>query len=65
MTGPANRVIMALTSQPDFDQWRRFEDQGVTGMISYPLNFTIGPNTTVQQKRDALEQYANGIIAKY
>ncbi len=58
-------VILALTTPPDFDQWRRFEDLGVTGMISYPLNFTIGPNTHVRQKRDALEQYANEIIAKY
>jgi len=58
-------VIMALTSPPDFDQWRRFEDLGVTGMISYPLDFTIGPGTRVEEKRDALEQYANGIIAKY
>lgn len=62
-------VILALTSPPDShhpqDQWKRFEDLGVTGMVSYPLNFTIGPDTTVQQKREALEQYANGIIAKY
>ncbi|MFP8878269.1 MAG: TIGR03619 family F420-dependent LLM class oxidoreductase, partial [Myxococcota bacterium] len=58
-------VILALTSPPDFDEWRRFEDLGVTGMISYPLNFTIGAGTTVQQKREALEQYANGIIARF
>lgn len=58
-------VIMALTSPPDFDQWRRFEDLGVTAMISYPLDFTIGPGTSVAQKRDALEQYANGIIARF
>lgn len=58
-------AIVALTALPDFDQWRRLEDLGVTGMVNYPLNFTIGPDTSVAQKRDALEQYANTIIAKY
>lgn len=58
-------VVLALTTAPDFDTWRRFEDAGVSGIVSYPLTFTIGPNTTLEQKRAALEQYADAIIRKY
>lgn len=58
-------TILALTTPPDFDAWRRFEDRGVTGMIGYPLSFTIGPDTTLAQKREALEQYGDAIIARY
>jgi len=63
--GPAFEVIVALTSPVDLDQIRRFEDLGVTGLISYPLNFTIGPDATLDQQREALENYANEVIANY
>lgn len=58
-------VIVALTTPPDFDEWRGLEDLGVTSLVSYPLSFTIGPGSELAQKRDALERYANEIIARY
>jgi probable F420-dependent oxidoreductase len=58
-------IILALTTPPDFDSWRRFEDRGVTSMISYPLAFTIGPGASLEAKRAALEQYAEVVIAPY
>ncbi len=42
----------------------RLEDAGATGLISYPLLYTIGPGTSIDQKRVALEQYGNEIISK-
>jgi probable F420-dependent oxidoreductase len=57
-------VIAAVTAAPAPDLFRRFEDAGVTGIVSYPLLYTIGPGTTLDQKRAALERYAEEIIAR-
>ena len=57
-------VIAAVTEPVDPDLVRRLEDAGVTGLVSYPLLYTIGPGTTLEQKRAALEQYGGGIIAR-
>ena len=48
----------------DLDEIKRLVDAGVEGIVSLPFAFTIGPNTTLDQKRAYLESYANDIIAK-
>jgi len=58
-------IIVALTTPPDIDTFRRLEDQGVTGVVSWPLVFTAGPGSTIEGKKQALETYASQIIAKY
>ena len=58
-------VIVALTTPPDVDVFRRLEDQGVTGVVSWPLLFTVGPGASIEQKRGALESYANQIIQHF
>ena len=55
-------VIVALTTPPEVDVFRRLEDQGVTGVVSWPLLFTVGPGASIAQKRGALESYANQFI---
>ena len=57
-------VIGAITAPPEPDLCKRLEDAGVTGLVSYPLLYTIGAGTTLEQKRAALEQYGNGVIAR-
>jgi probable F420-dependent oxidoreductase len=57
-------VIAAVTSPPDPDVFKRLGDAGVTGIVSYPLLYTIGPGTTLDQKRVALEQYGSQVIAR-
>jgi probable F420-dependent oxidoreductase len=57
-------VIAALTAPPDPGLVHRLEDAGVTGIVSYPFLYTIGPGSTLDQKRAALEQYGNGIIGR-
>jgi probable F420-dependent oxidoreductase len=57
-------IIVALTTPPDVEVFRRLEDDGVTGVVSWPLVFTAGPNTSIAQKRQALETYANQIISR-
>jgi probable F420-dependent oxidoreductase len=58
-------VIVALTTPPDVDVFRRLEDQGVTGVVSWPLLFTVGPGASIAQKRAALETYAEQIIRRF
>ena len=60
----AFEIIVPVTAPPDPELFRRLADAGVTGMVSFPLLYTIGPATTVDQKRQALERYANDIIAR-
>ena len=55
-------IVIALTTPPDVDTFKRMEDAGVTGIVSYPLLYTLGPGSTLEQKRGALEQYAEAFI---
>jgi alkanesulfonate monooxygenase SsuD/methylene tetrahydromethanopterin reductase-like flavin-dependent oxidoreductase (luciferase family) len=56
--------VAAVTAPASADLFRRLEDQGVTSIISYPPVFTLGPGTSLEQKRSAFEQYADDVIAR-
>jgi probable F420-dependent oxidoreductase len=58
-------VIAALTAPPDVDVHRRMEDAGVTGLISYPLAYTVGSSATPEQMHGALRKYGEEIIARH
>lgn len=55
-------IIMALSTAPSRDAFQLAEDQGVTALVNYPLFFSLGPGTSVDQKRAALEQFAETFI---
>ncbi len=57
-------VIAAISVPPEPDLCKRLEEAGVTGLVSYPLLYTIGPGTTLEQKRAALEQFGEAVIAR-
>ncbi|MGH0037408.1 MAG: LLM class F420-dependent oxidoreductase [Myxococcota bacterium] len=57
-------VIAPLTVAPDPDTLKRLEDAGVTGTVSYPFLYTLGPTSTLDAKRAYLEQFAENVIAK-
>ena len=57
-------IIVPVVAPPDPELFRRLEDAGVTGTVSFPLCQTLGPRTSLDQKRQVLERYANDIIAK-
>ncbi len=57
-------IIVALTCPPDLDLLRRLEDGGVTGVVSWPLAYTIGPGKPLEAKRAALEKYGDEVIAR-
>jgi alkanesulfonate monooxygenase SsuD/methylene tetrahydromethanopterin reductase-like flavin-dependent oxidoreductase (luciferase family) len=55
-------IIMALATPPSRDAFQRAEDQGVTALVNYPLFFSLGPGTSVDEKRAALEQFSESFI---
>ena len=55
-------IIMALATPPDRDVFRRAEDEGVTALVNYTLVFSLGPGTSVDEKRGALEKFAEAFI---
>jgi probable F420-dependent oxidoreductase len=57
-------AILVLSAPPDVDQLRRFEDVGVTSLVSWPLLFTLGPEATMDEKHRYLETYGNDVIRK-
>ncbi len=56
--------IVALTTPPDLDTFRRVEDAGVAGIVAYPPMFTLGPRSTLDQKKAVMESFAESFIAK-
>lgn len=58
-------IIAPLSIPLDADACRRLEDCGVSGTVSYPFSYTIGPHSTLARKRDYLERFANDVIARF
>ena len=56
--------IVPLLVPPEPDTLRRLEDAGAGATVSYPFAFSIGPTSTLAQKREYLEGYANDVISK-
>ncbi len=57
-------IIAPLTTPPAADDFKRLEDNGVAGTVSYPFSYALGPESSVEQKRAYLEGFANDVIAK-
>jgi len=55
-------AIVPLTVPPAPGVLRRLADAGAGGTVSYPFTFTIGPTSTLAQKRAYLEGYATNVI---
>jgi probable F420-dependent oxidoreductase len=58
-------IIAALNAAPDVDVFRRMQDAGATGLVSYPLLYTLGAGATLEQKRAALEAWGEAYIARF
>lgn len=57
-------TVVPLTVTPTLDAFKCLEDAGVASTVSYPFTFTLGPTSTLAEKRAYLEHYANSFIAK-
>jgi len=63
--GASFETIVPLVVPPDAELLRRLEaDHGVTATTAWPFSYTIGPTSTIEQKRDAMRRYADHVIAR-
>jgi probable F420-dependent oxidoreductase len=58
-------AIVPLVTPPDPDAYKRLEDAGCTGTVSYPFAYTVGPTSTLAQKRAYLEGFASQVIVPF
>ncbi len=54
--------VAPITEALTPDTLARMGEAGITGTVSYPFAFTVGPGSTIEQKRAYMEQYANNVI---
>jgi probable F420-dependent oxidoreductase len=57
-------IVFPLTTPPSLDDFRRVEDAGAHGIMAYPPKYTIGPHSTLDQKKAEMERFANNFIRK-
>jgi probable F420-dependent oxidoreductase len=55
-------TVIGLTEPADVDCYKRLGDCGMTAGVSPPFAFTVGWNSTLEQKRAAMEQFAQQYI---
>jgi len=57
-------AVVPLTVPPEPDVVRRMADLGVTGLVSWPLAYQIGPGQPLEKKLEALEGWGERIAAR-
>lgn len=57
-------AIVPLAAPPDPTLLRDLEAQGMTATTVWPFSYTIGPTSSLEQKRDAMRRFADEVIAK-
>lgn len=57
-------AIVPFLEPPTSDQRAHLIEFGMTGTVSYPFPYTIGPDATLGEKLDYLRRYGDEVIAK-
>jgi probable F420-dependent oxidoreductase len=57
-------TIVPLTTPLEPDTLRRLEPLGMTGANCFPFSFTLGPTSTLAQKREQLLRFGEAVIAQ-
>jgi alkanesulfonate monooxygenase SsuD/methylene tetrahydromethanopterin reductase-like flavin-dependent oxidoreductase (luciferase family) len=57
-------TIVPLVVPPDLELLRRLEAHGMTSTSCYPFSYTIGPTSTLAQKREQMLRFGESVIAK-
>lgn len=55
-------TVIGLTEAADVETYKRLQDCGMTAGVSAPFAFTVGWNSSIEQKRAAMEQFAEQYI---
>ncbi|MBW2666426.1 MAG: hypothetical protein JRE13_09065, partial [Deltaproteobacteria bacterium] len=51
-----------LVTPLELDTLRRLSDLGATGSVSYPFAYTAGPDATLEQKLDVMQDFGERVI---
>jgi probable F420-dependent oxidoreductase len=58
-------AIVPLMVPPEVELLRRLEtEHGMTATTCYPFTYTLGPSSSLEQKRDAMRRFGDEVIAK-
>jgi hypothetical protein len=57
-------AIVPLVEPPDGDALRRLADAGMTATTAWPFLYTLGPGSTLAQKRESMLRFGEQVIAK-
>ena len=57
-------TIVPLVVPPELELLRRLEGQGMTSTSCYPFSYTIGPRSTLAQKREQMLRFGESVISK-
>lgn len=57
-------AIVPLVTPPDADVFRRLADAGMTSTTAWPFLYTLGPGSTLAQKRESMLRFGESVIAK-
>mgnify|MGYP001825578477 CR=1 FL=1 len=57
-------TVLGLSTPPDYDTFRRLEDEGMTSSVSYPFPFVFGRESSIDEKRRYMEEFAEKFIHK-
>lgn len=58
-------TIMMLTREASVDELKRLHDQGMDAMLTIPFNMFLGRNSTLDQKKRAMEDFARRYISAF
>lgn len=55
-------TIVPITASLEPELLRRLEGQGVSAVVSYPFAYTLGPDSTLEQRCSALRRFGDEVI---
>jgi probable F420-dependent oxidoreductase len=55
-------TVLGLSGSPDVDTYRRLQDYGMTSGVSPPFAFTLGWQSSMAQKREQMERFAEAFV---
>jgi probable F420-dependent oxidoreductase len=58
-------TIMMLTREATVDELKRLNAQGMDAMLTIPFNMLLGPQSTLDQKKRVMEDFARRYIAAF
>ena len=55
-------TVMGLTEPADLDTLKRLYDSGVTASVNLPFAYTIGWESTLEEKRAQMQRFAEDFV---